>query len=121
MKNGKLTVAIVGMGFGCCFLPIYLKHPNVEHVIMVDTSEKRLKELADLYLLDESYYTTDFEAVLQNPEVDAIHLVIPPALHAPMSIQALNAGKHTACTIPMGLSMQELEDVIKARKASGKH
>lgn len=38
MKNGKLTVAIVGMGFGSCFLPIYLKHPDVEHVIMVDTN-----------------------------------------------------------------------------------
>ena len=107
MKNGKLTVAIVGMGFGSCFLPIYLKHPDVEH--------------ADMYLLDESYYTTDFEAVLQNPDVDAVHLVIPPALHAPMSVQVLNAGKHCACTIPMGMSMKELEDVIKARKASGKH
>ena len=71
MKNGKLTVAIVGMGFGSCFLPIYLKHPDVEHVIMVDTNPDQLKALADMYLLDESYYTTDFEAVLQNPDVDA--------------------------------------------------
>ena len=31
MKNGKLTVAIVGMGFGSCFLPIYLKHPDVQN------------------------------------------------------------------------------------------
>ena len=77
MKNGKLTVAIVGMGFGSCFLPIYLKHPDVEHVIMVDTNPDQLKALADMYLLDESYYTTDFEAVLQNPDVDAVHLVIP--------------------------------------------
>ena len=113
MKNGKLTVAIVGMGFGSCFLPIYLKHPDVEHVIMVDTNPDQLKALADMYLLDESYYTTDFEAVLQNPDVDAVHLVIPPALHAPMSVQVLNAGKHCACTIPMGMSMKELEDVIK--------
>ena len=43
MKNGKLTVAIVGMGFGSCFLPIYLKHPDVEHVIMVDTNPDQLK------------------------------------------------------------------------------
>ena len=69
MKNGKLTVAVVGMGFGACFLPIYLKHPNVEHVIMVDADENRLKTLADMYLLDESYYTTEFEKVLQDPEV----------------------------------------------------
>ena len=83
MKNGKLTVAIVGMGFGSCFLPIYLKHPDVEHVIMVDTNPDQLKALADMYLLDESYYTTDFESVLQNPDVDAVHLVIPPALMRP--------------------------------------
>ena len=51
MKNGKLTVAIVGMGFGSCFLPIYLKHPDVEHVIMVDTNPDQLKALADMYLL----------------------------------------------------------------------
>ena len=50
MKNGKLTVAIVGMGFGSCFLPIYLKHPDVEHVIMVDTNPDQLKALADMYL-----------------------------------------------------------------------
>ena len=83
MKNGKLTVAIVGMGFGSCFLPIYLKHPDVEHVIMVDTNPDQLKALADMYLLDESYYTTDFEAVLQNPDVDAVHLVIPPRCMRP--------------------------------------
>ena len=47
MKNGKLTVAIVGMGFGSCFLPIYLKHPDVEHVIMVDTNPDQLKALAE--------------------------------------------------------------------------
>lgn len=100
MKNGKLTVAIVGMGFGSCFLPIYLKHPDVEHVIMVDTNPDQLKALADMYLLDESYYTTDFEAVLQNPDVDAVHLVIPPALHAPMSVQVLNAASTAPAPSP---------------------
>ena len=100
MKNGQLTVAIVGMGFGCCFLPIYLKHPDVKHVIMVDTNPDRLKVLADMYLLDESYYTTDFEAVLQNPDVDAVHLVIPPALHAPMSIRiCMSSRSHTGRSI----------------------
>ena len=36
MKNGKLTVAIVGMGFGSCFLPIYLKHRQGQHMMIID-------------------------------------------------------------------------------------
>ena len=119
MKNGKLRVALVGLSFGAEFIPIYLKHAKVDSLILVDTDEKVLKEMADKFLLEE--YTTSYEEVLQDPEVDAVHLVIPPALHAPMSIQALNAGKHCACTIPMGMNMEELEALIRARKASGKH
>lgn len=83
MKNGKLTVAIVGMGFGSCFLPIYLKHPDVEHVIMVDTNPDQLKALADMYLLDESYYTPTLKRYCRTRMWNAAHLVIPPALPAP--------------------------------------
>ena len=82
MKNGKLTVAIVGMGFGSCFLPIYLKHPDVEHVIMVDTNPDQLKALADMYLLDESYYTTDFVTVLPIPAVAAVDITGRPQIDA---------------------------------------
>ena len=54
-------------------------------------------------------------------EIDAVHLVTPPATHAPFSVRVLNAGKHCGCTIPMGMSIQELNDIIAARKASGKN
>lgn len=44
-----------------------------------------------------------------------------PGHPRPLSVKALNAGKHCACTIPMGLSLDELYQVIEARKKSGKH
>ena len=54
--------------------------------------------------------------------MDAVHLVIPPALHAPMSVQIAQRRQALRLRIPMEAHiMKELEDVIKAWKASGKH
>lgn len=38
MKNGKLRVALVGVSFGAEFIPIYLKHPDVDSLVLVDTN-----------------------------------------------------------------------------------
>lgn len=119
MKNGKLRVALVGVSFGAEFIPIYLKHPDVDSLVLVDTNEKLLNTVGDKFLLEERL--TDFNAMLEDKTIDAVHLVTPPATHAPLSIQVMNAGKHCACTIPMGMSIDELYQVIEARKRSGKH
>lgn len=119
MKNGKLRVALVGVSFGAEFIPIYLKHPDVDSLVLVDTNEKLLNMVGDKFLLEERL--TDFNAMLEDKTIDAVHLVTPPATHAPLSIQVMNAGKHCACTIPMGMSIDELYQVIDARKRSGKH
>ena len=119
MKNGKLRVALVGVSFGAEFVPIYLKHPDVDSLVLVDTNEKLQNAVGDKFLLEERL--TDFNAMLEDKTIDAVHLVTPPATHAPLSIQVMNAGKHCACTIPMGMSIDELYQVIDARKRSGKH
>lgn len=119
MKNGKLRVALVGVSFGAEFVPIYLKHPDVDSLVLVDTNEKLLNTVGDKFLLEERL--TDFNAMLEDKTIDAVHLVTPPATHAPLSVQVMNAGKHCACTIPMGMSIDELYQVIDARKRSGKH
>ena len=110
MKNGKLRVALVGVSFGAEFIPIYLKHPDVDSLVLVDTNEKLLNTVGDKFLLEERL--TDFNAMLEDKTIDAVHLVTPPATHAPLSIQVMNAGKHCACTIPMGMSIDELYQVI---------
>ena len=117
MKNGKLRVALVGVSFGAEFVPIYLKHPDVDSLVLVDTNQAQLDKIGDKFLLEERL--TDFDAMLADETIDAVHLVTPPATHAPLSVKALNAGKHCACTIPMGMSIDELHQVIEARKKAG--
>lgn len=101
MKNGKLRVALVGVSFGAEFVPIYLKHPDVDSLVLVDTNRELLDTIGNKFLLEERL--TDFSAMLEDETIDAVHLVTPPATHAPMSIQVMNAGKHCACTISESL------------------
>jgi predicted dehydrogenase len=119
-KLNKINIAVVGMSFGLEFVPIYLAHPNVGKVFAVDTDEKLLTVAKDRYNFSEEQCISDFEKVINDPEIDAIHLVTPPSTHAPLSIRVLNAGKNCACTIPMGMSIDELYGVIEARKKAHK-
>jgi predicted dehydrogenase len=116
----KINVAIVGISFGLEFVPIYIAHPNVDKVIVVDKDEKLLRAAHDRYGLSEEQCCSDLDKVLNDAAIDAIHLITPPASHAPLSVKVLNAGKHCACTIPMGMSIDELYEVINARKATNK-
>ena len=106
MKNGKLRIALVGLSFGAEFAPIYLKHPDVDSLVLVDSNRELLDKIGDKFLVDER--VTDFEEMLNDKTIDDVHLVTPPATHAPLSVRVLNAGKHCACTIPMGMSLDEL-------------
>ena len=69
MKNGKLRVALVGVSFGAEFIPIYLKHPDVDSLVLVDTNEKLLNTVGDKFLLEERL--TDFNAMLEDKTIDA--------------------------------------------------
>lgn len=116
----KLKIGVVGISFGMEFVAIYKKHPDVASVVIADTDERLLKIAQEKFGFHEDECFTDIQPMLDDPEVDAIHIVTPPATHAELSIRALNAGKHCGCTIPMGMSLEELYAVIEARKKSGK-
>ena len=49
-----------------------------------------------------------------------LHINSPPSEHAPQSIAALKAGKHVACTVPMGVSIDECRQVVELQRATGK-
>lgn len=117
----KLRVAIVGLNFGMEFVPIYLRHPDVSSLVIVDTNSEIVERVGETYGISKADRLTELQDVLDDPTVDAVHLVTPPATHAPFSVRCLNAGKHCGCTIPMGMSIDELYSVIEARNKSGKN
>lgn len=116
----KLNVAVVGLGFGSCFMDIYLKHPNVASLTICDANDERLKLHADR-LGDSVRVVSRLEELLEDPDIDAIHLNSGIPDHARQSAAILNAGKHCACTVPMATSLDDIRAVITARRNSGKN
>ena len=60
-----------------------------------------------------------YEALLQDPEIDAIYNPLPNNLHVPWSIKAAEAGKHVLCEKPIALTVEETRQLIAARDRTG--
>ncbi len=117
MSERKVRIAVVGLGFGAEFIPIHQAHPLVELVGICRRNEAELNKVGDAFGVAKRY--TDYEALLQDPEIDAVHINSPIPDHAPQSIRALRAGKHVLCTVPMATTVQECEDICRAVEETG--
>jgi predicted dehydrogenase len=119
MTNGKINVAIVGLGFGKEFVPIYQCHPCSNMYAICTTTRSKLDAIGDQFGVDNRY--TSFEELIQDPKLDAVHINTPIHLHARQSIAALRAGKHVACTVPAATSVAECREIVRAAKQSGRN
>jgi predicted dehydrogenase len=90
--SGRIRVAVVGLGFGAEFVPIYLDHPDVEAVSICDSSPARLRTVGDRFNIPRRFH--DVSKVAQANDIDAVHLVTGIPDHATQTVQALNSGKH---------------------------
>jgi predicted dehydrogenase len=114
----KLNIAIVGLGFGAEFIPIYQKHPHTNMYAICQRTQSKLDEIGNGFGIEKRY--SRFEDLLADPDVDVVHVNSPIDDHAWMSIAALKAGKHVASTVPMARTLEECWQVVEAKKASGK-
>ena len=117
-SDKKIRVAVVGLGFGAEFIPIYQNHPHAEMVAICRRSAKGLNEVGDKFGVKTRY--TDYAKLLADPNVDAVHINSPIPDHAAQSLAALKAGKHVACTVPMATTVEECKQLVEAQRASGK-
>src|SRR4029079_10303763 len=114
----KIRVAIVGLGFGAEFIPIYQNHPDAEMYAVCRRNKKELDAVGDRFKVAKRY--TDYNDLLKDPNVDAVHINSPIPDHAPQAIAALKAGKHVASTVPMGVSIDECRQIVELQKKTGK-
>jgi predicted dehydrogenase len=117
-SDKKIRVAIVGLGFGAEFIPIYQNHPYAEMYAICRRNAAELNKTGDRFGVKVRY--TDYNELLKDPNVDAVHINSPIPDHAPQSFAALEAGKHVACTVPMGTTVEECRRLVEAQRRSGK-
>lgn len=118
MSSQKVRVAIVGLGFGAEFIPIFQAHPNAEIVAVCRRNKAEMDKVADKYGIKKRY--TSYEDLLKDPDIDAVHINSPIPDHGPQSIAALKAGKHVACTVPMATNVDDIRQIIDLQRKTGK-
>ncbi len=117
MSDRVINVAIAGLGFGAEFIPIYQRHPNANMAAICRRDPVGLNECGDKFGIAKRY--TDYDELLADPEIDAVHINTPIPDHAEQSIKALKAGKHVACTVPMATCVEECLEIIRLCDETG--
>jgi predicted dehydrogenase len=117
MSDKRLKAAIIGLGFGAEFIPIYQKHPQADIHAICRRNEAELNKVGDVFGIEKRY--TAYQDVLADPQVDFVHINSPIPDHAWMSLEALKAGKHVMCTVPMATTIDECEQICQAVQDTG--
>jgi len=86
-------------------------------VAAVDVDRKRAEAFAKTYDIPEVY--TSAAACYRESDVDAVSIVTPDSFHAPLSIEALKAGKHVLCEKPLALDYPEAKRMVAAARKAG--
>ena len=117
MSDTQANVAMIGLGFGAEFIPIYQAHPQANVAALCRRNEAELNQCGDQFGIETRY--TNYEDVLADDSVDYVHINSPIPDHAWMSLEALKAGKHVMCTVPMATTIAECEQICQAVEETG--
>lgn len=109
VRWGILSTATIGTGK---VIPAMQKAPHVAVTTIASRNIDRAESTAKLLGIDKAYGS--YEELLGDPDVDAVYIPLPNHLHVPWAIRALEAGKHVLCEKPIGLSVQEAEQLEAA-------
>ena len=115
VRIGVLGTGIIIRQF---HLPVLLDNARAEVVAAGNLRAASLQNLAKDFDVPKTY--TDFDLMAQDPEIDAVVIGLPNYLHAPVTIQMLQAGKHVLCEKPMAMTVAEAQAMIDAANASGR-
>ena len=117
MEN-KLRIGVIGVGqIGQVHLDNYKAIPEVEVVAISDRNETHAQRMAVRYGIPDSY--SDFRELLKRPDIQAVDVCLHNNLHMPVSVAALQAGKHVYCEKPMAGSYRDAESMFQTAKAQG--
>ncbi len=112
---GWAVVGIGGLTQGQ-ILPGFAQCKRSKLVALVSGTPDKLKKNAERYNVDPKnlYDYASFDKIKDNPEIDAVYIVLPNGMHAEYTVRAARAGKHVLCEKPMANTVKECELMISA-------
>ncbi len=91
---------------------------KVELVAVASRDQRRAEEYAKTWEIERAYGS--YEALLDDPDIDAVYISLPNTLHREWSIRSLEAGKHVICEKPFSRHPEDVEEAFDAAERSGR-
>ena len=110
-------VGVIGAGGMLQYHAPGFKQGGGELVAIADVNRDAAQASADEWNVSQVFGDT---GELLDSEIDAVSIIVPNKYHAPLAIQALEAGKHVFCEKPPALNAAEVEEMITAAERAGK-
>lgn len=124
-ETPKVRYCIVGLGRISMqhFMPAIKNFSKLSRVTALVSGhrDKAERMAAEYGVPTSSIYSYDnYDAIANNPEIDAVYIALPNSMHAEYSIRAAKAGKHVLCEKPMCTSVEDARAMIAASKSANK-
>ena len=91
---------------------------KVELVAVASRDQRRAEEYAKTWEIERAYGS--YEALLEDPDVDAVYISLPNTMHREWSIRSLEAGKHVICEKPFSRHPEDVEAAFDAAERTGR-
>lgn len=112
-----VKVGVIGLGMGQAHLRGYEAGPRAKVVGVCDIDEERMAEVLEEREGIAAY--TDYAELLAREDLQAVSIALPNFLHAPVTIDALEAGKHVLCEKPMAMNAEEARRMKRTAEEAG--
>ena len=113
----KYKVGVIGVGFiGPAHMEGIRRH-GFEVAAIADATQESADEAAARLFVPKAY--GDWKDLVNDPEIDVVHIASPNYLHFEQAKAALEAGKHVVCEKPLAMNTDESEKLVKLAKAKG--
>lgn len=119
----KLKIGIIGCGGIANFkhFPALSKQKELcEMVAFCDIIKERAEAAAEKYGTADAKVFTDYKQLLNEDEIDVVHVLTPNVSHSMITVDAFDAGKHVLCEKPMAHTTKDAQAMLDAAKRSGK-
>ncbi len=114
----RLGIAVVGIGHLTLeqIMPGFAQAKAVRCTALVSGHRGKALAVAAQYGVPERsvYDYASFDAIKNNPDIEAVYIVLPNAMHLEFTLRAAAAGKHVLCEKPMANSVAEAEQMVQA-------
>ncbi|MCE5169179.1 Gfo/Idh/MocA family oxidoreductase [Paenibacillus profundus] len=115
----RRRIAIIGVGqIGKHHASEYAHVGGVDVIAVCDVNKGEATRVAEQYRVPHVY--TDFRKLLQRDDIEAVDVCLHNNFHAPVTIAALEAGKHVYCEKPIAGSYRDGAAMVEAAAATGR-